>query len=522
MSEAIIRSGRFINNTQVINVYQNRYINNYIYVNYSLQTDIITSSTDWVVPDHDGNITVLVYGAGSGGNFEAGGSGGFLNTGEFDIPTGQHVPITIGTGGGSGQTMGTGGTTSFGTYLSANGGSQYDGGSTGGGNSNANAHLFGKGAFMRYTGNAGIWGGGGGGLFAFTSYYSNTRASNGGTYGGGGGACVIYEGWKDSRIVVGGLNMTNSIVNGGNGGTYGGGGAGYAKGNRGSHGGNGGYINGAGVAGTTYTGWFYNIFNSVNSPVSKGAQAGATGRFTENQYNGVDTDEFGTAKWIGGGGGGYGGRGGGSHAYVWHRTDYECFYEGGSLIVNRTFAYTDVVYAGGGGGGYCSNGGHARKNNHYQWVIDFVGGRDSTAYATYNRVAAGGGGGGYFGDGGNCGGGGGGYGISAKGGDGAMDNQPHDGYFHQGSEYILRVAGGGGGGYYGKGGEGIILTTYSGFTQVTASTFGIHGGGGGYGNGGSILENAGYGAGGCSYDWTVSSQSNGGNGICMIQYYKKV
>ena len=512
MSDAIIQKSGILNNMTVINRYEDRYINNYIYKSYKLHTEIITANVEWEVPEHSGTISVLCYGGGgAGGN--AGGSGGFVNSGEFDISAGQRIPITIGAGGTSRDAAG--GTTSFGTYISANGGSMNSGGSTGG-NSNANAYLFGAGAGSNSRkNNAGIYGGGGGGQLFESSIVITL---GGGTYGGGGGGYAKYKFWGElGTLYFPSSQSRNYVSNGGRGGTYGGGGAGNIGG-YGSRefGGNGGGLNSIGSNGNNHIEWFFNSYNCINTRVSKGHYKGNNGVFVGNAYSSVYINELGNAKWIGGGGGGYGGRGGNSHSYTYAHSEQ---------MLGVWYSYYEAIYAGGGGGGYCSNGGHARKNNHYQITRGYyaiVATVTNAVIANYNSVAAGGGGGGYFGDGGNCCGGGGGYGLTANGGDGAIDNAPHDGYDHQGTEFRLRIACGGGGGYFGKGGEGQIYTTYSGFTQITASTVPIHGGGGGYGNGGSILNKPGYGAGGCSnygsYD-TANDSSLGGNGICIIQYY---
>ena len=133
-----------------------------------LRTETITGSTVWVVPKSiRGNISVMIYGAGGGGKDRGrGGGGGWMNNGEFKIAGGTSINITIGKGGGGvSSTSMTGGTTSFGTYLSANGGGEGDGGSGGGG------------------GGIGYQFGGGGAC----SWFATTNAGNGGIYGGGGG-----------------------------------------------------------------------------------------------------------------------------------------------------------------------------------------------------------------------------------------------------------------------------------------------------------------------------------------------
>ena len=159
-----------------------------------LITNTFVDNTSFVVPNHTGNISVRIFGGGGGGSRVsswggAGGGGGWMNNGEFTIANGTSVQITLGMGGGSAM---AGGTSSFGTYLSANGGEggKYcnggNGGSGGGGggyvqgSSLANGGIgyqFGGGgsSWNGYGGNGGPWGGGGGA--------GNTN--------GGNGVCII-------------------------------------------------------------------------------------------------------------------------------------------------------------------------------------------------------------------------------------------------------------------------------------------------------------------------------------------
>ena len=142
-------------------------------------TETITGSTTWTVPKTiKGNVKVLIFGGGGSGmsrgeDYVAGGGGsGWMNNGEFSIAGGTQIPITIGNGGSTGEA--SGGTTSFGTYLSANGGgggsgssmSKYGGsGGAGGGGSDGAGYGFqfgGGGSSLGYGGDGGTWGGGGG------------------------------------------------------------------------------------------------------------------------------------------------------------------------------------------------------------------------------------------------------------------------------------------------------------------------------------------------------------------------
>ena len=86
-------------------------------------TDIITTTQDWEVPDSadiSKGISVRIFGAGGGGSYWYGGGGGWMNNGIFtNLSKSEKIHITIGTGGLAGS---AGGISSFGSYLSANGG----------------------------------------------------------------------------------------------------------------------------------------------------------------------------------------------------------------------------------------------------------------------------------------------------------------------------------------------------------------------------------------------------------------
>ena len=154
-----------------------------------LYTQTITGSTIWTVPATiRGNVSVLLFGAG-GGNM---GAGGWMNNGSFKLSPNQKVTITIGVGGS--PTNRAGGSSAFGTYLSATGGS-YQGGSGGAGA--GIGYQFGGGGGIYDTcegGNGGIWGGGGGGGSRGRYDFDHPRGGNGGQYGGGGGSGGFKDG----------------------------------------------------------------------------------------------------------------------------------------------------------------------------------------------------------------------------------------------------------------------------------------------------------------------------------------
>lgn len=275
----------------------------------TLKTAIITQDTEWIVPETaDGIIHVRLFGGGAGGFTDGsgknGGCGGCMAVGDFNIDPSSKVPITIGAGG-TGSTYRdasklTGGTSSFGTYLSANGGSASSGGSGGGG---------GGGSGDRATGGIGLNFGGGGGGGGDDG--NGGAGGNGGEYGGGGGAG--YPGvWVN----------TGTVLAGGSGGTYGGNGGSTTQGGSSQN----------GSAGTD-TRTLELDFTGEGKGGTAGLHAGGGGGgYGGNGGNGGTTGG-------GGGGGGYGGNGGNGGT----RGSYDSSPYGGG---------------GGGGGGYGGNGGN--------------------------------------------------------------------------------------------------------------------------------------------------------------------
>ena len=453
-----------------------------------LITEYITSDVQWVVPNNVKNNTFHVRIIGGGGSLMYGGGGysGFMNNDSLVLTPGQTIRVTIGSGAkyfNSKNYWYNGYTTSFGTYLSANGGTEVFGGSAGFASNyvsqnNAKEPQFGGGS--RGGNGAGIYGGGGGGSFNYYSgrTYWGSRSTNGGMYGGGGGGAVVLN---DTFI---------SILHGGNGGKYGGGGggAGYKRGNsgkaafgnptytnyietvniilNGSNGGNGGeyggnggdgipsfdYVKG-GIIGDGNGYWTdMHLPSYVNYPNSTD---GTNTSLWTNIFNDGNSYFRGEGKrgtispsatvediWSGPGGGGFGGNGAAGRLSV------------GNI---RNIKYTSIVLGGGGGGGYGGNGAIGDINFSTDWGTNVI-------------MAWGGGGGGYGGDGSSFGGGGG-YGKQASG------------YY-------------GGGGYYCPGGG--KNKTYGG------------GGIGVWSPSGVLLQSYGSGA---------NKNSNAEDGICIIQYY---
>ena len=326
-----------------------------------LRTETITGSTNWVVPKHVGSISVRIFGAGAS-SYMSGGSG-WMNNADFNnLTTGQTIKITI----GEGKNASSGGTTSFGTYLSANGGSWQSGGAGGPGGT---GYQFGGGV----GGNGGTWGGGGGGWSIGDESYKADGGS-GGLYGGGGGGCPIIS-YRYS-------SATSS--KGGNGGTYGGGGGGasalrfYYNGREaslshgnfgigGTYGGNGGNNANTGEDGTNTIG--NSLVQSNLRGYGKCGNSKNHTYYVVNNSSPYQNNQYVINTSIGGGG--FGGNGGD-------------IYRSGSSIINTNYYTTCIAMAGAGGGGYGGDGG-----------IGYI----SSVQADYGVACAGAGGGDYGGDG---------------------------------------------------------------------------------------------------------------------------
>ena len=352
---------------------------------------LFETNQNWVVPEGivNNELKVRLFGGGQGGTdsqYGLCGNGGSMNNDIIKVSPGEIIPITIGDGGvvGDINTVGQGGTTSFGLYLSAvggmgSGGAGRDGAQFGGGGGLVYSHNYLCAKEYSLGGSGGIWGGGGGGGYHYNSSsnsnypYNKKYGGNGGLYGGGGASCNwIYSDFTDLTPVTSGTIPYNV----GCGGKYGGGGAScIAGGNNmwgpfgGEYGGNGGMFRNNILAenGTNTSSWINVDIDERSNEYLRGSGLGGQS-INKNRYPG--------------GGGGFGGNGG-------------------------------IYY--GGGGGYGSNGG--------SWC---------------------GGGGGYGGDGGNYGGGGGGYGKTAIGGGYnyyLLSNGGGGGYYCPGSNK------GGGGGF---------------------------------------------------------------------------
>lgn len=277
-----------------------------------LVTEIIVWDQDWVCPAGVKSVNVRLFGGGAAGNNQGGGGGGHMAYKALTVTPGTTYPITIGKGGD--RDSAAGGVTSFGTLLSASGGSGINGGTGGGSTSNSNA------------GGTGSYGGGGGGCGG--SNGSNGGA--GGTYGGGGGG--------------GGASYEDDATAG----------SGGAKGTYGGAGGAGGLYLGstngkAGSAGTNTIGKgldFEGTGAGGAAPTEYGGGGGGGG------YGGIGGAAGSGGMAGGGGGGGYGGNGGAGGGYSGSGG-------GGGGYGGNGGAGGDSTYGAGGGGGYgkAGNGG---------------------------------------------------------------------------------------------------------------------------------------------------------------------
>lgn len=388
-----------------------------------LMTETITSNIVWTCPNIRSTVSVRIFGGGQGGSDDYpdsyGGCGGWMNNAEIAINNGEQVSVTIGAGGVNGR---AGGSTSFGTYLSANGGGSGGCGAGGGGEGAlCDANQFGGGAgdysgsretTQSTSGRGGIWGGGGGGIAHGTSrqrVWFNGGA--GGTYGGGGGGGA------------GGASGNACVSPGGNGGQYGGGGGGsiahssyherYLTGGfgiGGQYGGNGGNAN---VVARAENGT--NTIGNLEVP---------------EELQGPGIGGMGVSYGGGGGGGGFGGNGG----------------AGGARSLDDHWNSV----GGGGGGGYGSSGGRGYGAGTYSRA----GGGGGGGYGGNGAPGSGsvgGGGGGYFSDATSAGGGGYMGTVTGYGGGGYGNNPLPDG-----------TPGFGGGGRVGNstGGIGICILQY--------------------------------------------------------------
>lgn len=302
-----------------------------------VKSAIFTESGSWTVPANVTSATVLVMGGGggAGGDVAYESSGGFSHDADgggggagrikkqvLNVTPGQSITVTIGAGGTAGDSIdstgtlvggdgGNGGTTSFGTLLSATGGE---------GGKGATASTY----YNAAAGNGGAGSAGGGGGFGYN------KGGNGGNgdYCGGGGA---------------GSGFSDSACTAGNGGTYGGGG---------------GAIGGTIGTGGTYGGKGGSAYQQVNAVAGTDTTAMSLDFIGEGKAgtNGSTRNAPGTGYRYGGGagGGGYGGNGGngGTGSYYSGEAPYYGGNGGGGGYGGDGYSPNGTQNPGGGGGGY--------------------------------------------------------------------------------------------------------------------------------------------------------------------------
>lgn len=360
-------------------------------------TETILENTNWTMPSGviNNQISVRLFGGGGGngggtsgsqsfpgitwnninGAGGCGGGGGWMDNAILTITPGTEIPITIGAGGGQNR---SGGTTAFGTYMSANGGTCGNllaGGNGGSGGGTGGIIKHNQSATPAQQGGTGYQFGGGGGLYS---------GGNGGPWGGGGGASkVAFREYTYYRLISGSIsteNPSNGVS------SYG---SVYGKG--GTYGGRGGSgdSNRLATNGTNTIGKLNGILEGW------GRRGNSTGSYTLNgPFSGNSSMTHTATIWGGGGGGGYGGNGGDAGPLCTQSVrNNNGLHHSTYFTAYTNYSYTFYAYSSGGGGGYGGNGGDGGN-------------------------FAGGGGGGYGGDGGNgingMGGGGGGYGNGAQ------------------------------------------------------------------------------------------------------------
>lgn len=248
--------------------------------------EYITENAVWTMPSNiiNNSIYVWIFGGGGGGwaantndmynGYGTGGGGGWMNNSQLIITPGTRISIQLGEGGRSrgiygNSSVSSGGTTSFGSYLSANGGdagsmtSGGNGGSGGGGGGRWNAkggrgYQFGGGGGWNDAGQGGPWGGNGGTRNKYgenginTSTWTNLIGNDPGGWGISGDYLVGHD------VIGFGAGGGGFGGNGGKGfATYypkscGGGGGYGGDGERGWQAGSGG---GGGYSGTLYGNW---------------------------------------------------------------------------------------------------------------------------------------------------------------------------------------------------------------------------------------------------------------------------
>lgn len=307
----------------------------------STRTEIFREDGVFRVPNGVSTVHVLLMGGGGSGYTYttkngysgAGGGGGYFSEADIDVNPREIVMVTIGKGGiapdgVSGSTAG--GASSFGIYLSADGGA--GGGSNEGGSGGSGGGSNGDSSSSAVGGTGGLFGGGGSGYyFSSVGGFSGALGGDGGRAGRDGGAGV-----DTSKLDV----MWPGVAPGG---------VGY--GSPGGAGGGGGYGAPGGAGGEAVDDAAYH--GGCGGGGGYGAPGGAGGNTSKDTK--ADTSGAGG----GGGGGGYGpagkgGKGGdgGGYGNVGGRGENGGIAAGGGGAGGfNTIGSTTLKGANGGNGG---------------------------------------------------------------------------------------------------------------------------------------------------------------------------
>ena len=299
-------------------------------------------------------IFVICVGGGGGGiargkedsytdwEYIAGGGGGWVNTGIVTVNEGETLNITIGSGGiGNNNTGngGSGGITSFGTYMSASGG---------GGAMWSKNNVYG--------GNGGA---GGGASISTAGYNFNNVFGGTGHQFGGGGCLSIYSSDKNVSKGIGGPNGGNGAQGRSNKGQY-----------------------------TSYSNHYTSAISAQNG-INTLKIISESDAFNANAIGyGVGGTDW------GGGGGGYGANGGNSGNYsgifipgggggygaAGYGGDGFGFYDGGSHPGKWTH------YAAGGGGSYGHGGSATNAAKSLSFISPTHGGGGASSQSGANGI----------------------------------------------------------------------------------------------------------------------------------------
>lgn len=333
-----------------------------------LKTKIITNNEIWEVPKINSSkgVSVRLFGGGGGGstdgsNLYGGGGGNMVNTIFTNISEGMSISIIIGEKGlGSTASPDTwakaGGTSAFGSYISATGGEAgIDNGGNGGSGGGAYSY---RTSGHSVNGGYGTYGGGGGAQARWANSWA--WAGNGGMYGGGGGVELQNSSkWSYVNKSYGGIkkHIEGSDYNAQNVSGYGGnGGIGNSRAENAENGTNtvgmGLEFEGIGIAGryiNYYESPYSSMFSSFGPDIYASGGGGYGGCGGAGAGGGGGYGGNGGSFWGGGGGyggnGGNGGGGGGGYGLTGKGGDGS-----GTLLGS-----SDAGIAGGGGAG--TNGG---------------------------------------------------------------------------------------------------------------------------------------------------------------------